>query len=643
MSPNTIHLIFKTHLDIGFTDHAEKVRQRYHSYFLPQALDTAEHFYFENPQDPKFRWTTGAWLIWDYLNEASATEAKRLEAAIEKGLIRWHGLPFTIHSELMSPALFEAGLSYSKELDERFGVKTIAAKMTDVPGHTLGIVPLMAKAGIKFLHLGVNTASPTPKLPDVFRWQAPSGEEVLVLYQNSYGATQFIPGVSDGLSFAHTEDNIGPQNIGQTVNVYRAMERQYPDYQIKAATLDEFAEVLWPHRESFPVVTQEIGDSWIHGSATDPVKSAQYRALQRVYDRFADDKITPERLSFGRKLSMVAEHTCGVDIKTYLRNEQAWDRGDFDAARQNDPRFQYAEASWAEQRAYCKDAVAALDKGDQKIARAALKELCCPLPHAGPFEIIDEAGFGGWSMEIDSDTGAIKRLTTPDGKDLFGLDDNLLSFAHETYDASDVKAHMDAYLTHEEEWAILDHIKPGLDKAGTATSKSHCPKFEGLAVADDHVVLSYVMASDIPGATSNIQLALNGSNDKLEITLRLYGKIANRMPEAGFLRFAPDGAARWQFDKTGYWVEAHDLPDMSGGQLQAIFGARAQADQAIRIVPLDSPLVAPADLPFMPFQHKAPAYDQGLRFNIYNNKWGTNFPMWWEGDFSARFVLEIGA
>ncbi len=74
---------------------------------------------------------------------------KRLERAIERGLIRWHGLPFTTHSELMSPALFRAGLSFSKELDRRFGKQTIAAKMTDVPGHTIGIVPLLAEAGLQ--------------------------------------------------------------------------------------------------------------------------------------------------------------------------------------------------------------------------------------------------------------------------------------------------------------------------------------------------------------------------------------------------------------------------------------------------------------------------------------------------------------
>ncbi|MGO8565506.1 hypothetical protein ACC743_40025, partial [Rhizobium ruizarguesonis] len=56
------------------------------------------------------------------------------------------------HTELMSPDLFRAGLSYSQELDRLFGKTTIAAKMTDVPGHTLVMVPLLCEAGIRFLH-----------------------------------------------------------------------------------------------------------------------------------------------------------------------------------------------------------------------------------------------------------------------------------------------------------------------------------------------------------------------------------------------------------------------------------------------------------------------------------------------------------
>ena len=85
MTEKSIHLVFKTHLDIGFTDHAAKVRQQYHDEFIPQAIATGEHFFAENPEQPEFIWTTGAWLIWDHLNSQAPERVQRLEQAIERG------------------------------------------------------------------------------------------------------------------------------------------------------------------------------------------------------------------------------------------------------------------------------------------------------------------------------------------------------------------------------------------------------------------------------------------------------------------------------------------------------------------------------------------------------------------------------
>ena len=93
MTSPIIHLIYKTHLDIGFTDHAERVRRQYHEQFIPQAIATGEHFFAEDSEHPQFIWTTGAWLIWDHLNSQDAARVQRLERAIERGLIAWHACP----------------------------------------------------------------------------------------------------------------------------------------------------------------------------------------------------------------------------------------------------------------------------------------------------------------------------------------------------------------------------------------------------------------------------------------------------------------------------------------------------------------------------------------------------------------------
>ena len=633
MAEPVIHLIFKTHLDIGFTDHAEKVRAQYHERFIPQAIETGAHFFRENPEEKRFVWTTGAWLIWDHLNSQPANRVRALEEAIERGLIVWHALPFTTHTELMSPDLVRAGLSYAAELDKRFGRKTIAAKMTDVPGHTRGLVPLLAEAGVKFLHLGVNTASPVPDVPDVFRWRAPDGSEIVVMYQNSYGATHLPAGMDEGLSFAHTSDNIGPQSVPQTNEAYREIAAHNPGALLVASTLDAYGEKLWARRESFPVVDIEIGDSWIHGSASDPIKTARLRALTRLYDGFAAEGLTRERLAFGRGLAMVAEHTCGVDIKSYLRDTEAWDRQKFEAARKSDYRFAYTEASWAEQRAYLDKAVAELGEGDRAAAKAALAELEAP-EFAAPQGKASELTVDGWRVAVD-DSGAVTAITSPAGETARGRP--LFCFSYESYDAGDVAKHLDTYLTHRAEWAILDHDKPGLGNAATARSERFLPVLQAAGGNVLRLQLPAEAHREL-GAPETVDVVFTPRGEALEIAFILRNKPANRMPEAGFVTVAPESAQGWEFEKLGLWQPADRIAPRGGGQLQAVTGVRTDS---LTVTPLDTPLAAPAGSPFMPFNAAPPDFSAGVRFNLFNNKWGTNFPMWWEGDLQARFLLNL--
>jgi hypothetical protein len=539
----------------------------------------------------------------------------------------------------MSPAVFRAGLSYSQELDRRFGRVTTAAKMTDVPGHTRGIVPLLAEAGVRFLHLGVNTASPVPDVPDVFRWRAPAGEEVVVMYQNSYGATHFPHGFDDGLSFAHTSDNIGPQSVPQTVEATRHLQAENPGTVIVPSTLDAFGDLLWSRREEFPIVDMEIGDSWIHGVASDPHKTSRFLALQRLYDAFAEE-LTPPRLAFGRGLAMVAEHTWGVDIKSYLRDETAWDRADFDRMRAADPRFVYTEQSWAEQRAYLDDAVAHLDPADDALADGVV------LPAApaigGSRELGGAIDVAGWSIDVDRQTGDVASITSPDGRTIAGRGGSLLGFRHESYDHDDMVAQLDSYILHRADWAILDHDKPGLAGARTARSARWTPRYEGVVATAGSITVRASLpgeATAFLGAPVRIEITIKVAGARnAEIIVTLRDKPANRMPEAGFVTFTPTGDGGWEYLKLGLWQPAARVARKGGAQLQAVAAVRTKG---LALEPLDTPLVAPAEVPFMRFHPDPPSLAGGIRFNLYNNKWGTNFPMWWEGTFTARYLLSL--
>ena len=174
-----VHVVYKTHLDIGFTDLAKDVLEHYRKEYIPHSIDLALELNTET--EKKFIWTVGSWLIDDYLKHEGEAEVKRLETAIARGDICWHGLACTTHTELLDEELLDFDLSISDRLDHRFGRKTVAAKMTDVPGHTKGLVKLLHNHGKKYLHLGVNASSMVPNVPLSFLWKC-GDDEVIVQY-----------------------------------------------------------------------------------------------------------------------------------------------------------------------------------------------------------------------------------------------------------------------------------------------------------------------------------------------------------------------------------------------------------------------------------------------------------------------------
>jgi len=104
-----------------------------------------------------------------------------------------------------------------------------------------------------------------------------------------------------------------------------------------------------------------------------------------------------------------------------------------------------------------------------------------------------------------------------------------------------------------------------------------------------------------------------------------------------------EDARDWRFLKTGLTLPAASVAPRGGGHLQAVFAASAAPPQGrVEVIPLDTALVAPEGGDFMAFDPAPPDFAKGIRFNLYNNKWGTNFPMWWGAKrFEARFVLEL--
>jgi len=662
--PEEIHLVFKTHLDVGFTDFARNVVARYFDDFIPRTLAVTEELR-QSGGDASFRWTTGAWLIYEYLEQAAPAQRARLERAIQAGDIIWHGLPFTMHSELMDADLFAFGLSLSQQLDQRFGRRTIAAKMTDVPGHTRAIVPLLAAAGIRFLHIGVNASSTPPDVPPVFVWRDPSGADVIVMYQRGgYGDLVEVAGMRDVLAFAHTNDNYGPQTAAQVRVEFAALRRRFPNARIVASTLDAFTERLLEVKDQLPVVTGEIGDTWIHGVGSDPKKVSDFRELSRLRRHWLEtgqvQPDDPPLQAFSRALLLVPEHTWGMDEKTYLADDQNYTRAQFDSVRTS-PLYQTFAASWAEQRAYIDTALAALDGtalADE--ARAALRRLepARSNPAAmGRIAAQSERIVGAQlSIAIDAQTGAIAQLIERATGRVWADPQHLLallryqSFAQADYDRFRRQYSINKRTTAV--WAVPDFTKPGMAASG-AESRWWLPSLSSLhhtrTATGERILVELALPAEATErygcpAKATLEIVLPDAEPAAYLDLQWFEKPASRLPEALWLSFAPrDTVAKgWTLEKLGQKIAPLEVVRDGNRRLHAVEAAEYHnADEYLRLDTLDAPLVAPGEPSLLNFNNRQPPLQHGMHVNLYNNVWGTNFPMWYAEDARFRFVLRL--
>ena len=340
----TVLVVSKTHLDVGFTGTAAQVRARYLDEYFPRAMAVAERLRDRGGPE-RFRWTTGSWILSEALEAADRAGRADLEQAIEHGDLCWHALPFTLHTEYCDRSLLEHGLTLSAELDRRFGRHTRAAKVTDVPGHTRGLVSVLADAGVDFLHVGLNPASAAPEVPNRFRWVdraavAADGDRpsIQVMYQpGGYGDVQVldgpgvdVPGPSGPVAVVVdlTGDNLGPRRADEVIAQWSALSHRFPSAQIAAATLDDVAAVMAATAETLPVLDAEIGDTWIQGVGSDPGKTAGFRELCRLRRRWIDSGLVaaddPSLRAASTSLLCVAEHTWGLDQKSHWPDTTHW-------------------------------------------------------------------------------------------------------------------------------------------------------------------------------------------------------------------------------------------------------------------------------------------------------------------------------
>lgn len=653
---DTVHVIFKTHLDVGFTDLAPEVIKKYMDEYIPKAINTV--LSFDKNSDKKFIWTSGSWIISEYLRVSSPEKKAELESVIRDGLICWTAYPFTADNELMDASLFDGALAIAGDLDKQYGKLTIAAKITDVPGETIGVVHLLEENGIRLLHIGNNPASPKADTPPVFLWKDPQGGEVVLIYQTVYGGSTQIPGFHHILQFEFTNDNNGPQTPEEVREIYRNLELKYPGAVIRASNLNEYANELWKFRQHLPIVTQEIGNTWIHSAGTDPYKYATFRALMRLRTRWINEKRVdpndPDFKQFTVNLLLMAEHTGGIDEKSTI---------DFDhysvdelATVINTTAYQRMEQSWNDSRAYADKAIAALgnshlaDEANQELARLKPKEP--DMIGYKEFDLKKEVKTKFFNLKFDQQTGAIQDLTDLKTKMVLSSSSPIGLFWHETFSEEDYNRFSEQYLTIHEEWTQQDFCKPNVGKHGAVSSKQEA-KVEQIWVKkqkDGITVLQKLKIDDYQRVYGTpelvwIEIFFPEKLKEIGFTVQWMNKKASRLPDAYWfsINLKVSNPKLWTIEKLNRQISPLDVAPNGASYLHGFNRGVFYKDkwQSIFIESPDCPVVAPGTPHLLEFNKRMPDLNEGWHFNLLNNKWGTNFPTWYNDDARFRFTIHF--
>ncbi len=652
-------VMFKCHLDVGFTDTQAGVMRRYFDEHYPKAIELATALR-RSGQD-RYIWTTGSWLLYEYLEQANSHQRKRMDEAIAAGDITWHALPFSWQTEMLNHSMIVGALGLSQTLDRRYGHSTSGAKMTDVPGHSRGLISPLAANGVKLLDVGVNSACTPPNVPPLFVWKDPTEASLITMYHHDYGGLVQVPGSNLAVAIEMRGDNEGPHTIEEVRKIYAELRKQFPEAHVTASNLTEMANAIYPYRHHLPVVTQEIGDTWIYGVPSDPIKVAHYREVCRLRQEWiAQGKFHPgdsTDLALLRRLLLGAEHTWGVDVKTKIGDFGTYKPDDL-AKALNKPGYRIAEASWAEKRQDIADAISNLPATLRDHAHERVRALQPVEPQpAGlePHTAGSQLEATHFVLTIDPQTGALSGLRSKKtGVAWASREQPLALFSYQTLSQADYDRFIASYVTVRTWWVVQDLGKPNLEHFG-AQSRVWLPTLTACwsgKTAQGQRILAELQMQDVASAQTGlvswpnklyVEMLLPDQEPAIHVTLSWFGKRATRLPEALWLSFmphAPDAKA-WMLDKVNQDVSPFDVVAGGNRQMHAVTKGLRYRNQhgSLAIESLDAPAVALGEKTPLLYSTEQPDLARGVHFSLFNNAWGTNYVQWFGEDMRFRFVL----
>ena len=376
-------IVYKTHFDIGYTDLATNVLERYRTTMIDQALKVADESR-TLPPEQQFVWTLPGWPMKKILDDWPGQTPERrgsIMRAFGEGRFALHALPFTTHTELLEAEDLVRGLGFSSAIS-RANKKPLPrdAKMTDVPSHSWILPTLLKHAGVDFLHLGCNPASRSPEVPRLFWWEGPDGSRVLTFYSAGDYGTGILPPPGwphkTWLAMMMTGDNHGPPTPEEVRGILQQAKDKLPGAKARVGHLSDFYDAIVAEKPELPVVRGDMPDTWIHGPMSDPAGAKLARNIRpsiastellgtelRVWGVMAPDPRAPVADAYEQSL-LYGEHTWGGAF-WWIYGKYVLKYGDEWVQERAKGQFKRIESSWEEHSAYISRAAGIIEPVQQ--------------------------------------------------------------------------------------------------------------------------------------------------------------------------------------------------------------------------------------------------------------------------------------
>lgn len=503
-----------------------------------------------------------------------------------------------------------------------------------------------------------------------------------------------VPGLSHALAYDWRGDNAGPPtSVSEVKSSFDTVRKAFPGAKVIASTLDAFASELEKVKDALPLVTGEIGDSWIWGVGSDPVKTQMMRAINRQRTACiasgscppagAPAAENPAVYNMSRLLVKGSEHTWGISVNTFGSfQNKGWSNVKFHKNRLDGEGFiQQYEQEWKSQYAFAVDlpldALATSASSAAKVIRGGVAEEQAALapksadPAAEGFQKVGSnsvlSRLGGWcDFGVDAASGAVTTLvdygSEPQGVAWASPSRPLGLQRYQSLTEVDYAAWRKTYLISDCNW---EYGKPGQDSEEGWKSKHQVlpPSVSALWVRNSTVGSAEVlMQLAFPEALNRdygapagawVRFTFEQGSAELDrgisMSVSYLNKTSTRLGEAMFVTMNPpegDDTVRswWAVDKHSQWVSPLELVDGAPkglhGLTTGVKYARMAADGTQRHVffeSKDAAMVAfDSPTPFPTPIHDQPNLAEGASFLLWDNIWNTNYIFWWPYDTPAE-------